>query len=198
VVDDAAYTAYGVDGSATGTLVDCGLGRENDNCANIPANNGNFICLFQRGEIEKATRCGAQGGAATIIYNNIEGEPTSFTLGDPSSLLAMAVTQSDGEAMVGKTGTTAVVEVSASDYQALDGTSMASPHVASAIGLVWSSYPECNMLQIRTAMQVTASDLGAADKDNFYGHGLIQAKAICNYLSLGCDSPSSPECLPMG
>jgi thermitase len=59
-------------------------------------------------------------------------------------------------------------------YEAWDGTSMASPHVAALAGLLAAqgrSAPE-----IRRRIQNTAVDLGAEGKDKFYGWGRIDAE----------------------
>jgi thermitase len=59
-------------------------------------------------------------------------------------------------------------------YQAWDGTSMASPHVAALAGLLAAqgrTAPE-----IRRRIEKTAVDLGDAGKDEYYGRGLINAE----------------------
>ena len=72
-------------------------------------------------------------------------------------------------------------------YATLSGTSMASPHVAGAAALVWSFFPQCSNEQIRSALNATAKDKGASGRDNFYGHGIVQAKDAYNYLNThGC------------
>ncbi|WP_423186441.1 S8 family serine peptidase [Alishewanella sp. d11] len=73
-------------------------------------------------------------------------------------------------------------------YVALDGTSMASPHVAGVAALVWSNHSSCSASQIRNALNATALDLGAAGRDNSFGFGLVQAKAAHDWLTNnGCD-----------
>jgi thermitase len=59
-------------------------------------------------------------------------------------------------------------------YEAWDGTSMASPHVAALAGLLAAqgrTAPE-----IRRRIERTAVDLGAAGKDKYYGWGRIDAQ----------------------
>ena len=72
-------------------------------------------------------------------------------------------------------------------YAVLSGTSMASPHVAGVAALVWSHYPHCSNYDIRNALKASAEDLGDAGKDYQYGAGLVQAKAMFDYLATnGC------------
>jgi len=63
------------------------------------------------------------------------------------------------------------------DYAFLDGTSMATPHVAGAAALVWAAHPSWTNVQVRQRLQATAIDLGAAGKDRYYGYGLVNAAA---------------------
>lgn len=70
----------------------------------------------------------------------------------------------------------------ASGYEAWDGTSMATPHVAGVAALVWAHKPTWTNAQLREALERTAQDLGAAGRDNYYGHGLVQAKSALDYL----------------
>ena len=60
-------------------------------------------------------------------------------------------------------------------YQTLSGTSMASPHVAGAAALVIASGVS-GVDNVRARLRTTATDLGAAGKDNLYGYGLVNAK----------------------
>lgn len=77
-------------------------------------------------------------------------------------------------------------------YVALDGTSMASPHVAGVAALVWSNHSSCSASQIRNALNVSALDLGAAGRDHSFGFGLVQAKAAHDWLTNnGCDGSGS-------
>ena len=78
-------------------------------------------------------------------------------------------------------------------YASYNGTSMATPHIAGVAALVWSHYTECSADNIRGAINATAQDRGAAGRDNFYGHGIVKAKAAFDALATGCDvSPPPP------
>lgn len=59
-------------------------------------------------------------------------------------------------------------------YVSMNGTSMATPHVAGAAALVKQRYPSWNAGQIRNQLNNTATDLG---NSNLYGNGLLNAEA---------------------
>ena len=59
------------------------------------------------------------------------------------------------------------------NYDQLQGTSQATPHVAGLAGLVWAMNPALTPDQVQTAIQDGADDLGAAGWDPTYGHGRI-------------------------
>jgi hypothetical protein len=60
-------------------------------------------------------------------------------------------------------------------YKYGSGTSMASPHVAGTAALILAAHPDWTNDEVRTQLQVTADDLGAAGLDPQYGYGLVDA-----------------------
>jgi subtilisin family serine protease len=62
-------------------------------------------------------------------------------------------------------------------YQYLDGTSMAGPHLAGVVALMRSANPNIDVMTIKQILMDTAIPLGAADEDNNYGHGFVDAYA---------------------
>merc|ERR1712151_428871 len=85
-----------------------------------------------------------------------------------------------------------------SDYATWSGTSMATPHVAGAAGLLRMYFPDCKAWQIRNAMIVTAKDKGDAGCDTNYGHGIIQTKAAFEYLEQNACDPNAAFKEPEG
>ena len=79
-------------------------------------------------------------------------------------------------------GQTTTVSVEVSNYALFDGTSMATPHVSAVAAVIWICNPTKSAAQIRSAMNSTALDLGAAGRDNAYGFGLVQTKAALQAL----------------
>lgn len=175
-------------GEETGQLVDGGLCQEVD-----PAQDWtDKIVVCSRGVVsfaEKVTKVQDQGGVAAIIFNN---EPGLFsgTLGEEGDyIVAISVSQEDGWTLLDLEGETASVSSTftefVSNYEAWDGTSMATPHVSGVAALIWSANPSWTNVQIRNAMIATAKDLGDPDYDVYYGYGLVQAKDALLFLGGG-------------
>lgn len=70
-----------------------------------------------------------------------------------------------------------------SQYAALSGTSMASPHVAALAGLIRSVNPELSNVEVMEIMRKSANDLGTAGKDNYFGYGEIDVDKALNAAS---------------
>ncbi len=195
-VDEGVYSANHIEfsayGSVTGALVDGGL------CDSTGSWSGQVV-LCERGVIsfyEKVMNVQNGGGAAVVIYNN---EPGNFlgTLGEgeTSLIVGLSLSQEDGQFLV-KNKLTFNASVSssynwpASGYEAWDGTSMATPHVAGVAALIWSSDPSLTNVEIREALDATALDLGADGRDVYYGYGLVQAFDALQLLGGGSiDNP---------
>jgi serine protease len=80
-------------------------------------------------------------------------------------------------------------------YYFLQGTSMAAPHVAGVAALLYANGLN-TVNDIRQALFSTTTDLGSANFDSTYGHGLIQAYSALS-LSEPVASPPSAATNPI-
>jgi subtilisin family serine protease len=68
-------------------------------------------------------------------------------------------------------------------YWFYQGTSMATPHASGVAALLLSVDSSLSPDQIRDVLESTAEDLGAAGRDNYFGYGLIDARAALESVS---------------
>jgi subtilisin family serine protease len=66
----------------------------------------------------------------------------------------------------------------------MDGTSMATPHVAGIAALLWQARPDATVDQIELALCQTSAKL-AGEEPPRYGHGLIDPLAALAALTGG-------------
>lgn len=153
----------------------------------------NKVVLCQRGTNtfnDKVTRVKSGGGLAMVVYNNVAGPLENigfFNTATPpqpvtSTLPAVGISKADGETIIASlAGQTATVDgtpsVSNVAYENKSGTSMATPHVAGAAAVVWSSKPGATAQQVLEALETTALDIDAPGRDNNTGWGLVQIPA---------------------
>ena len=76
-----------------------------------------------------------------------------------------------------------------SSYQFLSGTSMATPMVTGVAALLWSLNPALSANGVSDFLTVSATDLGDAGQDIYYGHGQVDAQAAA-VLAQGTLPPS--------
>lgn len=116
---------------------------------------------------------------------------TGNTVGYPaqyeSAFAVAASDQNDQRAPFSSTGP--AVDISApgvsiqstvpgNGYAALNGTSMAAPHVAGAGAVLRASFPDATAAEIRRTMQATAKNIGS--NTEWYGSGLLQLNEAVN------------------
>jgi len=189
--DGTAYAASGMEnfGSASGDTYNFGLGDAVDTGAS------GSICVIERGVIsfeDKVTNCENSGGIGAVIFNNEPGMLYG-TLGttELTNIPAVGATQEDGPALLA--ASTASVSVQPSDYDYFSGTSMATPTTSGVAALVWSNHPGCTNTEVRQALKDTAEDQGASGRDDYYGYGVIKAKAASDRLTaLDCGGTPPP------
>mmetsp|Transcript_49355 Transcript_49355/g.119700 ORF Transcript_49355/g.119700 Transcript_49355/m.119700 type:complete len:891 (+) Transcript_49355:617-3289(+) len=85
---------------------------------------------------------------------------------------------------------------SRSSYAYYSGTSMASPHVAGAVALLVSKYPNKSRSEIRQALESTAKDFGVCGPDRLFGNGLVNVLDAAEYLEgTGSEAPEQSGCV---
>jgi Subtilase family/PA domain len=141
--------------------------------------------------------CQSAGGSAVIVVNNVPGQLDVTLSGETViTIPAIGVTTEDGSTLAAALGKTLTVSED-NRYAYADGTSFASPHVAGAAAAIWQMCPACTNLQVRSCLQDTALDLGAAGRDDMTGSGLIQMSDAYSCLAnteMCCQSvaPAAP------
>jgi len=158
------------------------------------------VCVIDRGVIsfhDKVLNCENSGGVGAIIINNVPGMLYG-TLGNATSNITNI--PAVGAALEDRAGiiaaSTISVSVIASDYGYMDGTSMATPGVAGVAALVWSNNPNCTGEEVRAALKLTADDQGAAGRDDYFGYGIVKAKAANDFLAASSCGGGTPP--PVG
>jgi serine protease len=142
------------------------------------------ICIIERGDItfaEKARNCQAGGGIAAMVFNN-EGTNFAGTLGDDVVIKIPVFSLSQEDGLKALQALVLRIVVSSLNYETISGTSMSVPHVSGVITKIWAALPGCTNHQVREAIEVTAMDLGYEGRDDYFGHGLIQAVEAYKYL----------------
>ncbi len=166
---------------AVGQLVLSGLGKPEDfKTVNV---RGKFA-LIQRGEIpftDKVQNAINAGASGVVIYNNQAGL-VQGALSKDGTLLPIPVAmieQTSGEEVkralaVGRVVSAKVATVP-TDYASMDGTSMATPHVAGVVALMKSANKNLRPSAVKQLIRSTAVPLGPNDQ-NQLGAGLIDAE----------------------
>lgn len=174
----------------TAPAVYCGFGAL---ASDFPASVSGRIAHIRRGggvvTSTKVFNALAAGAIGVIQSNNTAGTfgtSLTFSPGIPVTV----VSQADGDQLQANDATTVTIwQVNnGHTYASKDGTSMSTPHVAAAAGLLFGNFvpaaplPPLPPLTVRWVLERTAIDKGQPGKDDNYGWGLIDAEAASKYL----------------
>ncbi len=185
-------------GEITGRYVFCGLGRPEDFPSDVRGN----IAVVRRGEIyfrDKGRNAQLAGARALIIVSDERADWPNWTLLPPYCdesnncsplpedvafpwVLTVAMSKDSGDRLL-TSNSEALVSFRNEDYAFLSGTSMAAPHVSAAAALLWSLAPDATAEEIRTALKLSARDVGARGWDPNYGYGIVDALAGARLLA---------------
>lgn len=142
----------------------------------------------ERKAVDKGSlNCEGSGGIAAIYFEDEADDRLNGNL-KPTTTVSIPValfSNGDGARIMDSIGVYALL-TNGDGYMYLDGTSMASPHVAGAAAAIWRACPSCSNKQVESCLASTVSDLGSAGRDNVYGRGLIQAKDALDCLKQQC------------
>lgn len=165
----------------TGSLVPAGLGKVGE----FPASVRGKFALVKRGEIpfgDKVKNALIAGATGVVVYNNEPGLLSGAITTDGSvvAIPVVMIKAADGERILASiaSGATETVSVQTlrTNYAAMQGTSMASPHVAGVAALVRAANPRLTPEEVRALLKSTATPL-TPSPDNRMGSGLVNAEA---------------------
>ena len=203
IQSNGSYVGAPVTGSVSAVLAQCSVAGGSYNCGNMSGK----ICLTERignqssgnyPEINAVQACANAGAEAAIVFSNtsLPGLQNPFLVdaNDTAPIMSTSVDRTLGQDLLNYLGQSITLSsTTGEDYEYYNGTSMATPHVAGVAGLVWSYHPNCSAPQIRNALNLTATDIDVAGRDNRTGYGLVNADAAKRFLDAGCNGPDDND-----
>lgn len=175
--------------AVTAPIVYCGFGGVND----FPPSVSGKIAHVRRGGGEITTSKvfnALNAGAVGVIQSNNTSGSFSASMSFSPGIPVISISQADGDTLQANDGTTVSIwQVNnGHTYASKDGTSMATPHVAAAAGLLFGNFvpaaplPKLPPRTVRWVLERTAIDKGTPGRDDNYGWGLIDVEAASKYL----------------
>lgn len=143
----------------------------------------------QHGGQTAVVTVGATDSSDTVAYFSSRGPVTWWTDYTPSAPLI--------DPDISAPGVNVLSTQWGGGYEYMDGTSMATPHVAGVAALMLDANPNLTVSQIDQIMEQTALDLLPAGKDNATGSGRIDAlAAVQAAIAVGVEESAEPVPAP--
>jgi serine protease len=200
-------------------LSDNGSGYSSDTAEGIvwAADNGAKVINMSLGGPSKSTAVTnavayARSKGVTVVAaagnERQNGSPISYPGADQGVIAVAATTSGDTFAPYSNAGDYVDVAAPGSNiistypqklgkaYASLNGTSMASPHVAAVAALLKAYQPQLTPDQIEAALEKSAVDLGTKGFDRNYGYGRIDAVAALNAITPTTPPTTAPTTAP--
>ena len=178
---------------AAGTVVVAATGNDARNdqgrsaSVSAPANCEGVIAVAALDALRRQTRYSNGGPEVALAAPGGDGAQRSNGSGTPDSVYsAWGVFDAAGQRRAGFVG--------------IDGTSMASPHVAGVVALMRWANPALTPADIDAllAQGALSDDLGPAGRDNSFGHGVVNAlKAVEAALAARSGTPPTAQPTPL-
>ena len=149
-----------------------------------------------------AGNAGPSSGSSFSPANN----PSAFSVGAITNTSQILASSSRGPSTCG--GSTSVfpkivapgANILTTDlygsYYTNSGTSFAAPHVAGALALLLSAYPDLSAADQEIGLLNSAVDLGASGPDDIYGYGRLDVLAAYNGLAASPTATPPPTATP--
>jgi thermitase len=117
-------------------------------------------------------------GDATLNYPAAYAEVVSVAATDSNDARA-SFSNANSDVEIAAPGVSVLSTKRGGGYVAFSGTSMATPHVSGVAALIWGKNPSLTALQVRSKLDASVDDKGAAGRDPSYGFGRVNlAKAL--------------------
>jgi len=160
---DTEFAADITNLNAAGISVVFSAGNDGPNTSSLsPANNGGSVSVGAIDEFQNAGAFSARG-------------PSACGGGLYPLLSAPGVNVKAADLTFGG--------VFPTSYAYETGTSFAAPHVAGALALLQSAFPNSTLQDRETALELSALDLGDAGADNTYGYGEVDVIAAYDAMA---------------
>lgn len=121
-------------------------------------------------------------GDATLNYPAAYPEVVSVAATDHNDARA-SFSNANADVEVAAPGVDVLSTIPGGQYAELSGTSMATPHVSGVVGVLWKLFPADTAAGIRSRLDASVDDLGAAGRDSTFGFGRVN---LCKAAGGGC------------